>query len=122
MGDIVGKKLIIAGFDNRVRIYDVHPDNGIQKLHVFIGHVQNIYNMQVIDDSIFTSYSYDGTIRWWNIQAKNCFSYYNVIIFIYIILFSLKNTLEMTKYCVLICRNFRYNKKSMPNLIDKDVL
>lgn len=23
-GDIVGKKLIVAGFDNRVRIYDVH--------------------------------------------------------------------------------------------------
>lgn len=23
-GDIVGKKLIVAGFDNRVRLYDVH--------------------------------------------------------------------------------------------------
>lgn len=78
MGDIVGKKLIIAGFDNRVRIYDMHPDNGITKQHVFVGHVQNIYNMAVIDDGIFTTYSYDGTIRWWSSQAKNCFSYYNV--------------------------------------------
>lgn len=25
MGDIVGKKLIVAGFDNRVRIYDMYP-------------------------------------------------------------------------------------------------
>jgi len=77
MGDVVGKRLIIAGFDNRVRIYDMHPDNGIQKQHVFVGHVQNIYNMAVIDDGIFTTYSYDGTIRWWSAQAKNCFSYYN---------------------------------------------
>ena len=78
MGDVVGKKLIIAGFDNRVRIYDMHPDNGIQKQHVFVGHVQNIYKMTVIDDGIFMTYSYDGTIRWWSVQAKNCFSYYNV--------------------------------------------
>lgn len=83
MGDVVGKKLIIAGFDNRVRIFDMHPDNGIQKQHVFVGHVQNIYNMAVIDDGIFTTYSYDGTIRWWSAQAKNCFSYYNVIFLIY---------------------------------------
>lgn len=81
MGDIVGKKLIIAGFDNRVRIYDMDPDNGITKQHVFVGHVQNIYNMAVIDDGIFTTYSYDGTIRWWSAQAKNCFSYYNVNIY-----------------------------------------
>jgi WD40 repeat protein len=90
MGDVVGKKLIIAGFDNRVRIYDMHPDTGIQKQHVFVGHVQNIYSMVVVDDGIFTTYSYDGTIRWWNTQAKNCFSYYNVLI----LLFSLKNTSE----------------------------
>ena len=90
MGDVVGKKLIIAGFDNRVRIYDMHPDKGIQKQHVFVGHVQNIYSMVVVDDGIFTTYSYDGTIRWWNTQAKNCFSYYNVLI----LLFSLKNTSE----------------------------
>ena len=38
----------------------------------------NIYNMMVIDDGIFTTYSYDGTIRWWNIPAKSCFSYFNV--------------------------------------------
>lgn len=79
-GEIVGKKLIISGFDNRVRIYDVHSENGIQKLHVFVGHVMNIYNMVVIDDGIFTTYSYDGTIRWWNTQVKSCFSFFNVII------------------------------------------
>ena len=81
MGDIVGKKLIIAGFDNRVRIFDMNPDSGIQKQHVFVGHVQNIYKMVVVDDGIFTTYSYDGTIRWWSVQAKNCFSYYNVLFF-----------------------------------------
>ena len=36
--------------------------------------------MMVIDDGIFTTYSYDGTIRWWNIPAKSCFSYFNVSI------------------------------------------
>jgi len=41
----------------------------------------NIYNMVVIDDGIFTTYSYDGTIRWWNTQVKNCFSYYNVKVY-----------------------------------------
>lgn len=25
MGDVVGKKLIIAGFDNRIRLYDIDP-------------------------------------------------------------------------------------------------
>ena len=78
-GDIVGRKLILAGFDNRVRIYDVHSETGIQKSHVFVGHVMNIYNMMVIDDGIFTTYSYDGTIRWWNIQVKACFSFFNVL-------------------------------------------
>ena len=81
MGDVVGKKLIIAGFDNRIRLYDMHPENGAQKTHVFVGHVMNIYNIVVIDDSIFTSYSLDGTIRWWNTQVKSCFSYFNVIIY-----------------------------------------
>jgi len=102
MGDVVGKKLIIAGFDNRVRIYDMHPENGIQKQHVFVGHVQNIYNMVVIDDGVFTTYSYDGTIRWWNTQAKNCFSYYNVCFY----LFSLKSTLKDRKFSMLICLSF----------------
>ena len=78
MGDVVGKKLIIAGFDNRVRLYDMHPENGVQKTNVFTGHVMNIYNMVVIDDAIFTTHSYDGTVRWWNVQAKSCFSYFNV--------------------------------------------
>lgn len=36
-----------------------------------------------IDDSIFTTYSYDGTIRWWNAQVKACFSYFNVHIDLY---------------------------------------
>lgn len=78
MGDIVGKKLIIGGFDNRVRLYDIHPDTGAQKSHVFIGHTMGIYNMVVIDDGIFTTYSYDGTIRWWNTAVKSCFSFFNV--------------------------------------------
>lgn len=56
----------------------------------------NIYNMTVIDDGIFTSYSYDGTIRWWNTQVKACFSFFNVNFS----LFSLRNTLEMIKYYV----------------------
>ena len=77
-GDIVGKKLILAGFDNRVRIYEVNSETGIQKLHVFVGHVMGIYSLTVIDDGIFTSYSYDGTIRWWNTQVKACFSFFNV--------------------------------------------
>ena len=77
-GDIVGKKLILAGFDNRVRIYEVNSESGIQKLHVFVGHVMGIYSLTVIDDGIFTSYSYDGTIRWWNTQVKTCFSFFNV--------------------------------------------
>ena len=75
---MVGRKLILAGFDNRVRIYDVHSETGLQKLHVFVGHVMNIYNLNVIDDGIFASYSYDGTIRWWNVQVRACFSFFNV--------------------------------------------
>lgn len=81
MGDVVGKKLIVAGFDNRVRMYDIHPDTGASKSHVFIGHTMSIFNMMVIDDGIFTTYSYDGTIRWWNTTVKACFSYFNVDIF-----------------------------------------
>ena len=77
MGDVVGNKLIVAGFDNRVRIYDIN-DNGATKIHVFIGHTMDIFNMVVIDDGIFTTYSYDGTIRWWNTTARSCFSYFNV--------------------------------------------
>lgn len=80
MGEVVGNKLIIAGFDNRVRLYDVNAESGAQKLHVFIGHTMDIFNLVTIDDGIFTSYSYDGTIRWWNTTAKNCFSYFNVIV------------------------------------------
>jgi len=77
MGDIVGKQLIIAGFDNRIRLYNIHHENGVQKVHVFLGHTMNIYNMIVLDDGIFTTSSYDGTIRWWNTQMKTCFSYFN---------------------------------------------
>lgn len=116
-GDIVGKKLIIAGFDNRVRIYDVNSESGIQKLSVFVGHVMNIYNLTVIDDGIFTSYSYDGTIRWWNTQVKACFSFFNVSISI----FSLKNILGMTKFYVLICLSLVFSKKSMLNSTVKDL-
>nr|BAJ97908.1 predicted protein [Hordeum vulgare subsp. vulgare] len=76
-GDVVGKKLIVAGFDNRVRMYEVNAESGLVKLHVFVGHVMSIYNLTVIDDGIFTSYSYDGTIRWWNTQVKACFSFFN---------------------------------------------
>ncbi len=82
----MGKKLIIAGFDNRIRLFDLHAENGLQKLHVFVGHVQSINYIQVIDDGIFVTCSYDGSVRWWNTQAKNCFSYYNVIYFYYIYL------------------------------------
>ena len=117
MGDIVGRKLIIAGFDNRIRIYDVHSENGIQKTHVFVGHVMNIYNMTVIDDGIFTSHAYDGTIRWWNIQVKACFSFFNVIFF----LFSSKSTSKMIKFCVLICPNSPSKRKNMQNSTGKDV-
>lgn len=46
---------------------------------MFIGHVQGINKIDVIDDGIFVSGSYDGSVRWWSTQAKNCFSYYNVI-------------------------------------------
>ncbi len=116
-GDIVGKKLIVAGFDNRVRIYDVNSETGIQKLHVFVGHVMSIYNLTVIDDSIFTSYSYDGTIRWWNTQVKACFSFFNVKK----VLFSLKNISEMTRFYVLIFLNLVLKKKNMQNLIVKDL-
>ena len=90
----MGRKLIIAGFDNRIRVYDVHSETGIQKLHVFVGHVMNIYNMMVIDDGIFTTYAYDGTIRWWNIQVKACFSFFNVLLS----LSSLKNILETIRF------------------------
>lgn len=85
MGDIVGRKLVIAGFDNRIRLYDIDADKGAQKSHVFIGHTMGIYSMLVIDDGIFTSSSYDGTIRWWNSQVKTCFSYFNVNYFIILV-------------------------------------
>ena len=85
MGDIVGKQLIIAGFDNRIRLFDIHYEKGVQKSHVFVGHTMNIYNMVVIDDGIFTTSSYDGTIRWWNTQVKTCFSYFNVNIIFYVV-------------------------------------
>ena len=116
-GDIVGKKLIVAGFDNRVRIYDVNSETGIQKLHVFVGHVMSIYNLTVIDDSIFTSYSYDGTIRWWNTQVKACFSFFNVTL----ILYSLKSISETTRFYVWIFLNLVLKKKNMQNSIVKDL-
>lgn len=96
-GDIVGRKLVVAGFDNRIRIYDVHTESGLQKLHVFVGHVMNIYNLTVIDDGIFTSSSYDGTIRWWNIQVRSCFSFFNVLPFLSC---SLKSTSGMIRSSV----------------------
>jgi len=83
---------------------------------VFVGHVQNIYNLMVIDDGIFTSYSYDGTIRWWNTQVRACFSFFNVIK----ILFSLKNISELIKFYVLISLNFHCKIRKMPNLHVKD--
>ena len=113
----MGRKLILAGFDNRVRIYDVHSETGIQKIHVFVGHVMNIYNMMVIDDGIFTTYSYDGTIRWWNIQVKACFSFFNVLL----LKFSSKNTSKMIKFYVLICPNSHFRNKNTRSLTDKDV-
>lgn len=82
MGQVVGKKLIIAGFDNRIRLYDINPQTGANKSHVFIGHTMGIYNMVAIDDSIFTSCSYDGTIRWWNTAVMSCFSYFNVFFYL----------------------------------------
>ena len=85
MGDIVGKQLIIAGFDNRIRLYDVHQENGVLKTHVFVGHTMGIYRMVVLDDGIFTTSSYDGTIRWWNTQVKACFSYFNVILVLIVV-------------------------------------
>lgn len=114
-GDIVGKKLIIAGFDNRIRIYDVNSETGIQKLHVFVGHVMNIYNLTVIDDGIFTSYSYDGTIRWWNTQVKACFSFFNVTISP----FSSKNTSEMTRSSALTFQNSLWNSRSMQSSTER---
>ena len=101
-GDIVGRKLIIAGFDNRIRIYDVHSETGLSKSYVFVGHVMNIYNMLVIDDGIFTSYSYDGTIRWWNTQVKTCFSFFNVSHRS----FSSKSTSKTIRSSASICPNF----------------
>ena len=119
MGDVVGKQLIIAGFDNRIRLYNIHHENGVQKAHVFVGHTMNIYNMIVLDDGIFTTSSYDGTIRWWNTQMKTCFSYFNVI---YLFIFSFRNFSLLIKYYMLICQNSLFKNKSLENLIDKDVL
>ena len=110
-GDIVGRKLIIAGFDNRIRIYDVHSETGIIKSHVFVGHIMNIYNLMVIDDGIFTSYSYDGTIRWWNIQVKACFSFFNVVL----PLFSSKNTSKTTRSFASTCPSSPSRTKETPN-------
>lgn len=72
----------MTSFDNKLRLYEVN-DDGLKKLHVFSGHTMPIYRLSVIDDGIFISYSYDGTIRWWNVQAKTCFNYYHVNIYIY---------------------------------------
>ena len=116
MGEVVGKQLVIVGFDNRIRLYDVHHENGVQKSHVFVGHTMGIYNTVALDDGIFTTSSYDGTIRWWNTQAKSCFSYFNVNY----ILFSLRNFSLTTKYSVSICRNFHWKKKSLPSLTVKE--
>ena len=118
MGEIVGSKLIIAGFDNRVRLYDINADTGAVKIHVFIGHTMDIFNMMVIDDGIFTTYSYDGTIRWWNTTAKSCFSYFNVNNALY---YSLKNTSETKKFYGLICLNFPLRRRSMGSLIERVV-
>lgn len=117
LGDVVDMKLILAGFDNRVRIYEVHSENGIQKLHVFVGHVMNIYRLMVIDDGIFTSYSYDGTIRWWNSQVKSCFSFFNVPIHSC----SLRSTSGMIRYYASIYLSSPYRSRRWPSLIEKDV-
>ena len=116
MGEVVGKQLVIVGFDNRIRLYDVHHENGVQKSHVFVGHTMGIYNISSLDDGIFTTSSYDGTTRWWNAQAKNCFSYFNVNKK----LFRLKNTFPTIKYSVLICQSFQPMKKNTQNLIVKE--
>jgi len=73
--------------------------------------------MMVIDDGIFTTYSYDGTIRWWNTQAKSCFSFFNVTLMI----LSSKNISKLIKYFVLIYQNFLFRNKNMQNSIVKDV-
>lgn len=106
-GDVVGKKLIIAGFDNRIRMYDVNSESGIQKLHVFVGHVMNIYGLTVVDDGIFTSCSYDGTIRWWNTQVKACFSFFNVSG----LRLSSKSTSGTRRYSAWTCPNSHCRRK-----------
>lgn len=77
IGEIVGIKLVLAGNDNRIRLYEVN-DEGLKQLWMFIGHTMPVYRLTVIDDGIFTSYSYDGTVRWWNVPAKVCFNYFHV--------------------------------------------
>lgn len=114
-GDVVGKKLIVAGFDNRVRMYEVNAESGLVKLHVFVGHVMSIYNLTVIDDGIFTSYSYDGTIRWWNTQVKACFSFFNVPS----LPLSSKSTLETIRSSALICQSSRLRRRGTPNSTGK---
>lgn len=84
---------------------------------MFIGHVMNIYNMTVIDEGIFATYSYDGTIRWWNTQAKSCFSFFNVTS----ILSSSKNISKQIKSYAWIYLNFPYRNKNMRNSTVKDV-
>jgi hypothetical protein len=77
----------------------------------------NIYGLTVIDDGIFTSYSYDGTIRWWNTQVKACFSFFNVNP----LPFSLRSTSETIRFCVSICPNSVSRKRSTPNSTGKDL-
>ena len=114
MGEVVGKQLVIAGFDNRIRLYDIHHENGIQKSHVFVGHTMGIYNMLVIDDGIFTTSSYDGTIRWWNTQVKTCFSYFNVLFLPYP---SSRSSSPTIRFSTLTCLSSPWRNNSMQSLI-----
>lgn len=81
LGKVIGNKLLLTGRDNRVRLYEVNFE-GLKQVFVFIGHVMPIYRITVIDDGIFASYSYDGTVRWWSVPAKLCFNYFHVLIVI----------------------------------------
>ena len=117
-GDVVGKKLIVAGFDNRVRLYEVNSESGLHKLNVFVGHVMDIYNLVVVDDGIFTSYSYDGTVRWWNVQVKSCFSFFNVCILV----FSSRNTSGTIKSYASTYLSSLWRTKGMQSSTDRDAL
>ena len=115
---MVGKKLIVAGFDNRVRLYEVNSESGLHKLNVFVGHVMDIYNLVVVDDGIFTSYSYDGTVRWWNVQVKSCFSFFNVCILV----FSSRNTSGTIKSYASTYLSSLWRTKGMQSSTDRDAL